>query len=111
LEAAWRATAVVVRSEFGRTVAENGDGGTDHGHGNVIWVAGGGIAGGRVYGDWPGLAPEQLHERRDLAITTDFRVVLAALLSRHLHLSAAQIEMVFPGLPAGDPNLASLVAA
>jgi uncharacterized protein (DUF1501 family) len=108
---AWRDTAVVVLSEFGRTVAENGDGGTDHGHGNVIWVAGGAIAGGRVYGDWPGLSPEQLYQRRDLAITTDFRAVLAALLTQHLRLSAGQVAMVLPGLSGGDPQLASLVAA
>src|SRR5262249_12138015 len=53
----WNDTLVVVISEFGRTVKENGDGGTDHGHGNVIWLAGGHVRGGRVYGDWPGLAP------------------------------------------------------
>jgi uncharacterized protein (DUF1501 family) len=111
LGGAWRDTAVVVLSEFGRTVAENGDGGTDHGHGNAIWVAGGAIAGGRVYGDWPGLSPERLYQQRDLAITTDFRAVLAALLAQHLHLSAGQLEMVLPGLPARDPKLASLVAA
>jgi uncharacterized protein (DUF1501 family) len=106
----WRDTAVVVVSEFGRTVAENGNGGTDHGHGNVIWVAGGGIAGGRVYGDWPGLAPDQLYQRRDLAVTTDFRVVLAALIRGHLHLSDQQLATVFPRLPAGGADLA-LVAA
>jgi uncharacterized protein (DUF1501 family) len=109
LGSAWRDTAVVVVSEFGRTVAENGDGGTDHGHGNVIWIAGGAIAGGQIYGDWPGLAPEQLYERRDLAVTTDFRIVLAALLRRHLHLSSAQLDMVLPGRPTDNPALASLV--
>jgi uncharacterized protein (DUF1501 family) len=111
LGAAWHETAVIVLSEFGRTVAENGDGGTDHGHGNAIWVAGGGIAGGRVYGDWPGLSPEQLYQGRDLAVTTDFRVVLAALLTRHLRLSAGRLDTIFPGLPAGGADLASLVAA
>jgi uncharacterized protein (DUF1501 family) len=108
---AWHETAVVVLSEFGRTAAENGDGGTDHGHGNVIWVAGGGIAGGRVYGDWPGLAPQQLYQRRDLAVTTDFRIVLAALLGRHLGLAAGPLAAVFPGLPAGSGGLGTLVAS
>ena len=73
---AWRDTVVVVLSEFGRTVRENGNGGTDHGHGNVIWVLGGALQGGRVYGDWPGLAPAQLYQKRDLAVTTDFRAAL-----------------------------------
>jgi uncharacterized protein (DUF1501 family) len=107
---AWRDTALVVLSEFGRTVAENGDGGTDHGHGNVIWVAGGSIAGRRVYGLWPGLSPERLYQRRDLAITTDFRVVLAALLGRHLRLAAAGLDAVFPARPADRPDLAALAA-
>ena len=60
----WPDTVVVVLSEFGRTVHENGDGGTDHGHGNVIWVMGGNIRGGRIYGDWPGLAPAERSEER-----------------------------------------------
>jgi uncharacterized protein (DUF1501 family) len=111
LGGAWRDTAVVVLSEFGRTVAENGDGGTDHGHGSVVWVAGGAVAGGRIYGDWPGLAPDQLYERRDLAITTDFRAVLAVLLTHHLRLSADQLETVFPGLPEDRGKLAALAAA
>jgi len=108
---AWRETAVIVISEFGRTVAENGNAGTDHGHGNVIWVAGGPVAGGRVYGEWPGLEPEQLYQRRDLAITTDFRLVLATLLRQHLRLSAAQLDAVFPGRPSGGADLAALTAA
>jgi len=106
LGGAWRETAVVVLSEFGRTVTENGDSGTDHGHGNVIWAAGGGIAGGRVYGDWPGLSPDALYQRRDLAVTTDFRLVLAALITRHLRLSDRQLAAVFPRLPAGGADLA-----
>jgi uncharacterized protein (DUF1501 family) len=105
LGGAWRETAVVVLSEFGRTLAENVNGGTDHGHGNVIWVAGGGIAGGRVYGDWPGLSPEALYQRRDLAVTTDFRVVLAALIARHLRLSDRQLAAVFPRMPNGAADL------
>ncbi|HEY2572946.1 MAG TPA: DUF1501 domain-containing protein, partial [Verrucomicrobiaceae bacterium] len=71
-------------SEFGRTAREDGNGGTDHGHGNVMMVLGGPVRGGKVYGRWPGLAPEQLYEKRDLAITTDFRDVLGELVRTHL---------------------------
>jgi len=85
---------VVTMSEFGRTVAENGNAGTDHGHGNVMMVLGGGVRGGRLCGEWPGLEPEQLFERRDLAVTTDFRDVLGELVSSHLGQNASQ---VFPG--------------
>jgi uncharacterized protein (DUF1501 family) len=86
---------VLTMSEFGRTVAENGTGGTDHGHANCMMVMGGGVAGGRVYGDWPGLEPEQLNEGRDLKVTTDFRDVFAELTGRHL--GAERLERVFPG--------------
>ena len=75
---------VVTMSEFGRTARENGNAGTDHGHANVMFVSGGAVKGGRIYGAWPGLAREQLNEDRDLALTTDFRDVLAELLVRHL---------------------------
>jgi uncharacterized protein (DUF1501 family) len=68
----WNDTVVVVISEFGRTVRENGNAGTDHGHGNAIWLAGGRVNGGKVYGDWPGLAVAQLYQGRDLAVTTDY---------------------------------------
>jgi uncharacterized protein (DUF1501 family) len=85
---------LVTMSEFGRTVAENGSLGTDHGHGNVMMVLGGSIAGGRVYGDWPGLEPEQLFEKRDLAVSTDFRDVLGELVRGHLGQDPAK---VFPG--------------
>jgi uncharacterized protein (DUF1501 family) len=89
-------TAILVMSEFGRTVHENGNGGTDHGHGNVFWVMGGRVCGGKVYGNWRGLASEQLHEGRDLPVTTDFRDVLISVLERHLSLSEAQLSQVFP---------------
>ena len=89
-------TAIVVMSEFGRTVRQNGNGGTDHGHGNVMWLMGGAIRGGRMYGQWPGLAPEQLHENRDLAVTTDFRDVLGSLLVQHFGLNDEAIAQVFP---------------
>jgi uncharacterized protein (DUF1501 family) len=86
---------IITMSEFGRTVAENGSGGTDHGHANCMLVIGGAVRGGRVYGEWPGLEPEQLHERRDLALTTDFRDVFAEVASKHL--GAEGLERVFPG--------------
>ena len=89
-------TTVVVMSEFGRTVHENGNGGTDHGHGNAMWLMGGGVKGGKVYGQWPGLAKEQLYEGRDLAVTTDFRDVIAPVLSRHLQLDNSKIQQIFP---------------
>jgi uncharacterized protein (DUF1501 family) len=87
--------AVVTMSEFGRTAKENGNRGTDHGHANVMFVMGGGIHGGKVYGDWPGLAEEQLNEGRDLALTTDFRDVLGELVSKHL--GNPNLQAVFPG--------------
>ena len=107
----WRDTLVVVLSEFGRTFRENGNGGTDHGHGNVIWLLGGAINGGRIYGDWPGLAPAQLYQRRDLAVTTDFRSVLAAILERHMRLTDLQLDAVLPGAPAVPPELAQMTRA
>lgn len=87
--------AVVTMSEFGRTARENGNRGTDHGHGNVMFAFGGDIRGGKIYGDWPGLATGQLYEDRDLNVTTDFRDVLGELVARHLGNS--QISKVFPG--------------
>jgi uncharacterized protein (DUF1501 family) len=106
---AWRDTIVIVLSEFGRTFRENGNGGTDHGHGNVIWVLGGGLKGGRVYGDWPGLMPAQLYHQRDLAVTTDFRTAIAAILERHMHLTDRQLDAVFPGAPPVPPVLAQML--
>ena len=93
----YRDTTVVVMSEFGRTVHENGDGGTDHGHGNVMWVLGGGVKGGKVYGEWPGLSSTALYQGRDLAISTDFRDVITTVLERHLQLDDAKLHQVFPG--------------
>jgi uncharacterized protein (DUF1501 family) len=106
---AWRDTIVVVLSEFGRTVRENGNSGTDHGHGNAIWVLGGAVQGGCVYGDWPGLAPGQLYQRRDLAVTTDYRAVLSAILERHMRLTDAQLEAVLPGAPRPSAELARMI--
>lgn len=92
-------STIIVMSEFGRTVRQNGNNGTDHGHGNVMWILGGRIAGGKVHGDWPGLEENQLHEGRDLAVTTDFRTVLAQVAERHLMLPDAQLEQIFPEMP------------
>ena len=86
--------AVLTMSEFGRTARENGSGGTDHGKANVMFLLGGSVKGGKVYGDWPGLAPEQLNEDRDLAMTTDFRDVFAEVLIGHLE--SQKPEFVFP---------------
>ena len=72
---------LVTMSEFGRTARENGNRGTDHGHANCMFVMGGGVKGGKVYGRWPGLESEQLYEARDLALTTDFRDVLGELVA------------------------------
>jgi uncharacterized protein (DUF1501 family) len=86
---------LVTLTEFGRTVRENGNRGTDHGHGSVALVLGGPVRGGRVHGRWPGLATPQLYEGRDLAVTTDFRDLLGELLVRHL--GASDLRAVFPG--------------
>jgi uncharacterized protein (DUF1501 family) len=90
---------VVTMSEFGRTARENGNRGTDHGHANVMFTMGGRVAGGKVYGQWPGLAQEQLYQERDLALTTDFRDVLGEAVS--LHLGNRSLEAVFPGYNGG----------
>jgi len=82
-------------SEFGRTARQNGTGGTDHGHANAMFVLGGQVKGGKVYGRWPGLANHQLNEGRDLAVTTDFRQVLGEAVTRTL--GANNLELVFPG--------------
>ncbi len=86
---------VLTMSEFGRTINQNGTGGTDHGHGNVMMIMGGAVRGGRVYGRWPGLAPEQRYEGRDVAVTTDFRDVFCEVVVRHL--GVADASPVFPG--------------
>jgi uncharacterized protein (DUF1501 family) len=97
-------TTVIVMSEFGRTARENGNGGTDHGHGNVMWVMGGGVAGGKVLGDWQGVGDAALNEGRDLPVTTDFRVVLAQVAERHLRLTDGQLSRVFPDMPKRGPG-------
>ena len=104
-------TVVVVISEFGRTVHENGNRGTDHGHGNAIWLAGGKVNGGKVYGDWPGLAEAQLYQNRDLAVTTDFRHPLALILERHLRLPDKTMAKIFPGMTPAPRGLAQILSA
>lgn len=91
---------IVTMSEFGRTAAENGNAGTDHGHGGVMMVMGGPVRGGSIYGKWPGLEQEQLFEGRDLAVTTDYRDVLSEVVRVHLGQNPQQ---VFPGHKAGAP--------
>lgn len=86
---------LVTMSEFGRTARQNGTGGTDHGHANAMFVLGGSVKGGKVYGRWPGLANEQLNEGRDLAVTTDFRQVLGEAVAKTL--GATNLDLVFPG--------------
>ncbi|MBH8576203.1 DUF1501 domain-containing protein [Nostocaceae cyanobacterium CENA369] len=96
LGAVYPNTVILVMSEFGRTVQENGNGGTDHGHGNVMWVLGGKVRGGKVYGEWPGLGTTQLYQQRDLAITTDFRDIISNVLERHLYMNDAKLDRVLP---------------
>jgi uncharacterized protein (DUF1501 family) len=90
-----RDVVLITMSEFGRTVKENGTSGTDHGHGTAMMIMGGSVQGGTVYGRWPGLAPEQRYEGRDLAVTTDFRSVFSEVLQGHL--GPADISQIFPG--------------
>ena len=99
---------VVTMSEFGRTARENGTRGTDHGHANVMFVMGGTVRGGRVYGRWPGLAPEQLNEGRDLAVTTDFRQVLAEAAFKQI--GARDLDLTFPGAELAPRRFLNLIA-
>lgn len=103
----WSRTAVVAVTEFGRTARENGSGGTDHGTGGAMLLAGGALRGGRVHGAWPGLAEADLYDRRDLMPTRDLRAHLAWLLRSAMGLPRAALEgTVFPGLDMGaDPGL------
>ncbi|HLJ53873.1 MAG TPA: DUF1501 domain-containing protein [Chthonomonadaceae bacterium] len=86
---------ILTMSEFGRTVRQNGTGGTDHGHATCFLALGGSVNGGKVLGQWPGLAPDQLYENRDLAVTTDFRDVFGEISRRHLGIQ--DLKAVFPG--------------
>ncbi len=97
---------VVTMSEFGRTARENGNRGTDHGHANAMFVMGGDVRGGKVYGEWPGLGEDQLYEGRDLNLTTDFRDVLGELVVRHM--GNVNLKAVFPGYES--PNYRGIIA-
>ena len=94
-------TIILTMSEFGRAAAENGNAGTDHGHGNAMMIVGGPVKGGAVYGKWPGLRPEQRFEGRDLAVTTDFRDVFSEIVTKHLGLASDAAAKVFPGFTSG----------
>jgi uncharacterized protein (DUF1501 family) len=98
---------VVTMSEFGRTAKENGNRGTDHGHANCMFVMGGDVKGGRVYGKWPGLGEHQLNEGRDLALTTDFRTVVGEILVQHLGVK--DLAPVFPGFDSNPRRFTGLM--
>jgi uncharacterized protein (DUF1501 family) len=101
---AWADTVVIIATEFGRTAAPNGAGGTDHGTGAAAFLAGGAVRGGRVLADWPGLSRGALHEGRDLRPTTDLRAVLKGFLADHFRLSTRALEAdVFPDSAAARP--------
>src|SRR5258708_4492498 len=100
-------TVVVTMSEFGRTARENGNRGTDHGHANVMFVLGGPVRGGKVYGRWPGLDQSQLYEGRDLALTTDFRQVIGEAVARHM--GNTNLAAVFPGYENGTGKFMELL--
>jgi uncharacterized protein (DUF1501 family) len=101
-------TVVLTMSEFGRAVNENGNRGTDHGHGNAMLAIGGGIRGGKVYGRWPGLAIDKRYEQRDLAVTTDFRDVFAEIVVRHMGITDP--APIFPGYRTGPEKFPGLFA-
>ena len=101
-------TVVLTMSEFGRAVKENGNRGTDHGHGNAMLVIGGGVGGGRVYGAWPTLDVDRRYDGRDLAVTTDFRDVFAEIVVRHLGFGDA--SAIFPGYRVSAARFAGLFA-
>jgi len=100
---------VVTMSEFGRTAKENGNRGTDHGHANCMFVMGGDVKGGRVYGEWPGLNDHQLNEGRDLALTTDFRSVTGEILAKHLGVK--DLAPVFPGFDNNPRKFTGIMRA
>jgi len=93
---------IMTMSEFGRTVRQNGNGGTDHGHASALFVIGGDVKGRKVHGRWPGLEPEQHYEGRDLALTTDFRSVFSEVAAKHL--GAKRLDVLFPGFVGGEKS-------
>lgn len=104
MAAQWDRTTVLVVTEFGRTAAVNGTGGTDHGTGGVAFVLGGGVRGGRIAGDWPGLSASALNEGRDLRATTDLRALFKGVLAKQLQLPESVLDTrVFPDSKAVKP--------
>jgi uncharacterized protein (DUF1501 family) len=103
--AAWNDTVVVVISEFGRTFRENGNRGTDHGHGSVYWVLGGSVRGGRIAGDQVALTPSTLNQSRDYPVLNEYRALLSGLFGRMYGLDAGQLERVFAGVAPKDLGL------
>jgi uncharacterized protein (DUF1501 family) len=104
-DAAWRYTVVVVVSEFGRTMRENGNRGTDHGHGSVYWVLGGGLSAQPVVGEQRAIDARNLHQYRDMPVLNDYRAVLGGLLARQFALTPAQVQTVFPGVKTRELGL------
>jgi uncharacterized protein (DUF1501 family) len=102
---AWQQTVVVVISEFGRTFRENGNRGTDHGHGSVFWVMGGGVRGGRIVGDQQEITQATLFQNRDFPVLNEYRAALGGLFARQYGLSAASLERVFPDAKPRDLTL------
>jgi uncharacterized protein (DUF1501 family) len=102
LQGTWSRAIVVLMSEFGRTVRENGDGGTDHGHGNTMWILGGGVSGGKVVGERVEVNEARLHEARDLPVLNSYRSVLADIMRRLYGLDSQQLAYVFPGVTLQD---------
>jgi uncharacterized protein (DUF1501 family) len=98
---------ILTMSEFGRTVRENGNRGTDHGHANAMFVLGNSVLGGKVYGQWPGLKTDQLYEGRDLALTTDFRDVFGEVAKKHLR--TPDLQAVFPGYASNEAKFRGLL--
>ncbi len=103
--AAWNDTVVVVVSEFGRTFRENGDKGTDHGHGSSYWVMGGGVKGGRFAGPQVALSEASLNQARDLPVLTDYRALMGGLFARMYGLGGDRLTSVFPGTAPSDLRL------
>ncbi|MFN2512569.1 MAG: DUF1501 domain-containing protein [Pyrinomonadaceae bacterium] len=99
---------ILTMSEFGRTVRENGNRGTDHGHANTMFVMGNNVRGGKIYGRWPGLKSEQLYEGRDLALTTDFRDVFGEVAKRHL--GTPNVQAVFPGYNSSESKFLNFLS-
>ena len=97
----------VTMSEFGRTAKENGNRGTDHGHANCMFLMGGDVKGGQIYGKWPGLNDHQLNEGRDLALTTDFRSVIGEILTKHI--GVMDLKPVFPGFDNNPRKFSGLI--